>query len=920
MCKKNDVPPRQMSLTSCFRLLRGVDITIGAQSLKSTATLSIPAPAGFNPALPVVVARKFDVKGGSRLKLVGSGKIGGSIISSDASVTAANTTSTATDFNDRMTSIAAPLGTTGFSYDGNGNLKSVTRGDATTSYAYDNKNRLTTTTDPEGNTTTYAYPTGGGSCSTCGGGSNNTTPTVITDPLGNITTNTLDKLGRIKQVSDPLNNLTNLSYDRVGRIRTRTDANGNQTVYSYDKLGRIFSQTDAEGGVTQFTYDKRGNLLTLADPENNTTNFEYDKAGKKTKETRPEGQETIYTYYANGLLKSVTDAKGQTTIYSYDKANRLTETRFADNTKHSFGYDKAGNMTSFITPDVQATISYDAANRKTGETVTIGAVTKAYSYSYDTKGNKESFTSPEGVTYRYIYNKNDQPKSITTPAGQITLDYSWVRNTKVTLPNGVTTDYSYNDNSWLSNIAVQKSPNTVFNAGYQFDKVGNITSKANDVTTNYGYDKIYQLNTASNPIVNEAFSYDKVGNRKTKQGTQTPWTYNKNSELLMAEVATFVYDNNGNTTTKTENGPTTTFKYGVTDRLASVQLPDGRSATYTYDPFGRRIKKQVGSEATFFVYADEGLIGEYTAQGAASKTYGWRPGSIWGTNPLYMVEGSNYYFYHNDHLGTPQNMTDATGDIVWEASYEAFGKAMIAANSTITNNLRFPGQYFDEETGLHYNWNRYYDTTSGRYFEKDLIGFGAGDENLYRYVKNKLMNQIDPFGLWGTNIHSGVPKPVYAISNDAGAPTGTYKWGVEVGIDPNVMRIISYYDESTDGGFTGGAGTGWAPVIGDQSKHFNKNPFGQNDSRLDWADYLLNLAIREYKKGNKCKAYKYIGMGLHSLQDYFAHRGWDTGKGFDQHPAWYDDVNDPRNKIPLLHTELTTKKYLISLLRLIRGM
>ena len=423
-----------------------------------------------------------------------------------------------------------------------------------------------------------------------------------------------------------------------------------------------------------------------------------------------------------------------------------------------------GNLTSYSTPDVIAQIQYDAANRKTAETVTIGTVTKTYSYSYDTstplstgsRGNKTSFTSPEGITYSYTYNKNDQPKTISTPAGQISLDYSWVRNSKVTLPNGVIADYSYNKNSWLTGIAALKAPNSVYSANYQFDKVGNITSKASDAstplstgtTTAYGYDKTYQLLNSTNTLNSENFTYDKVGNRKTKQGTQAPWTYNKNNELLAAEVATYGYDANGNTVTKMEGGASTTFGYSATDRLTSVLLPDGRTASYTYDPFGRRIKKQVAAETTLYIYADEGLIGEYTQAGTASKTYGWRPNGIWGTNPVLMTEGANYYFYHNDHLGTPQTMTDSAGDIVWEATYEVFGKAVVDVDSTVVNNLRFPGQYWDEETGLHYNWHRYYDPGTGRYIKVDPIGFDAEDVNLFRYAENNPQVNIDPQGLW----------------------------------------------------------------------------------------------------------------------------------------------------------------------------
>ena len=651
-------------------------------------------------------------------------------------------TSTTTDYSGKIASIIAPAGSTSFEYDGNGNLKKLTRADAITTYTYDSQNRLISQTDPEVNITRYGYSNGGG-CSTCGGGSSsNSTPTVITDPLGGVTANILDKLGRVKQINDPLSNLTNLQYDKVGRVIKRVDANGNATNYAYDALGRVKSQTDAEGGITSFTYDKKGNLLSLTDPESNSTTFEYDKAGRKTKETRPEGQSTTYTYYPNGLLKTVKDGKGQVTTYTYDKANRLTETQFADSTKHTFQYDKAGNLTNYGTPDVQGAIAYDSANRKTQETVVIGSVTKSYGYSYDSKGNKATFTSPEGVAYSYTYNKNDQPKTITTPVGQIVLDYSWLRNTKVTTPNGVVTDYSYNENNWLTNIAALKQTNPVFTAGYDFDKIGNITRKAD---TAYGYDKTYQLLNATNPQLTETFTYDKVGNRKTSAATQEAWSYNRNNELLSYNGTTFGYDLNGNTVSKTGSGGTVTYNYGATDRLTSIQLPDGRTAAYAYDPFGRRVKKQVGSEVTYYLYADEGLVGEYGSGGTFRKGYGWKPNGIWGTDPVFMVEGGKYNFYHNDHLGTPQKMTDQIGNVVWSATYSGFGEATVDAGSTVVNNLRFPGQYWDEETGLHWNFKRYYNPTTGRYLKTDPLGL-IGGINLFAYTSNNPNILIDPDG------------------------------------------------------------------------------------------------------------------------------------------------------------------------------
>jgi RHS repeat-associated protein len=101
---------------------------------------------------------------------------------------------------------------------------------------------------------------------------------------------------------------------------------------------------------------------------------------------------------------------------------------------------------------------------------------------------------------------------------------------------------------------------------------------------------------------------------------------------------------------------------------------------------------------------------------------------------------------HNDHLATPQKMTDSNGTVVWAADYKPFGEATIAV-STITNNLRFPGQYYDTETGLNYNYFRDYNPVIGRYIEADPIGLKGGMNHLFTYVDQNPITFIDPEGL-----------------------------------------------------------------------------------------------------------------------------------------------------------------------------
>ncbi len=111
-----------------------------------------------------------------------------------------------------------------------------------------------------------------------------------------------------------------------------------------------------------------------------------------------------------------------------------------------------------------------------------------------------------------------------------------------------------------------------------------------------------------------------------------------------------------------------------------------------------------------------------------------------------MRQGGQFYFYQNDALGTPKMITSATGAVAWSATYDAFGQAQVLV-SFINNNLRLPGQYYDGETGLHYNFHRDYDPVVWRYISEDPIGFAGGTVNLYEYVAGNPVNWIDPSGL-----------------------------------------------------------------------------------------------------------------------------------------------------------------------------
>jgi RHS repeat-associated protein len=193
-----------------------------------------------------------------------------------------------------------------------------------------------------------------------------------------------------------------------------------------------------------------------------------------------------------------------------------------------------------------------------------------------------------------------------------------------------------------------------------------------------------------------------------------------------AELIT--YDTDGNTTERAASS-------------ANPMPPVTDPADYTYNSSGQRSMKHAAGDKIFHYDLSGQLIAQTDAQGNMIKAYVRQHGQ-----PLaQIVAGGGVCYYHNDHLGTPRKMTDSSAGVVWAADYLPFGQADVIVE-TAKNNLRFAGQYYDQENGLHYNYHRYYDPKLGRYLRADPIGLEGG-VNLYAYAQNNPINYMDPFGL-----------------------------------------------------------------------------------------------------------------------------------------------------------------------------
>ena len=213
------------------------------------------------------------------------------------------------------------------------------------------------------------------------------------------------------------------------------------------------------------------------------------------------------------------------------------------------------------------------------------------------------------------------------------------------------------------------------------------------------------------------------------------------------------YDAAGNLIEKRRpDGSAIWYEYDADDQLIAVEGSDSGRIGFSYDALGRRRAKKTSEGEIGFLWDGDVLLAErrrvISKGGHESDTeYIHEPGSHFPAARLRWIVGGSVELeaYHVDHLGTPRELTDGSGSVVWKGDYDEYGRLESAVHSDKNQNVRFQGQYEDAETGLHYNLFRYYDPDSGRYLTKDPIGL-AGGLNAYKYVPNPVC-WIDPLGL-----------------------------------------------------------------------------------------------------------------------------------------------------------------------------
>ncbi len=579
----------------------------------------------------------------------------------------------------------------------------------------------------------------------------------------------------VTQSADGSSRTASYSYDLLGRTTAETTPENITTTYVYTPQGQV---SGMEGGVyrQQYFYDDRGQLEHLVTyQDQNTpqaTTFSYDSRGNMIEKTYADNAHERYSYRGDGKVTSYTKSDGQVHSYSYDLTGQLTGVDSGSELNRDYEYDMLGRLVKITDHTGEYALEYDAYGNQTAETfpVTEGVrVGRTYdanqrltaltlnestlvSYAYDADGHLSTIDNGSATLYYEYLAGTDQIESRTWSNRQaepfLTMTHSYDRYSRLT---GVTANgrrqigYTLNDDD--RRMTAELADNTVWS--YSYDGLNQLT----------GAVRRDETETAVNSMT---YAYDQIGNRleSEEDGASAAYAANLLNQYTQVNETECIYDANGNMLTNLG----WTYTWNTENRLTAAEK-DNISVEFDYDYMGRRAMKKVYQNNILtrhekYVYNGFKLIAIYDGLNADARTHSfvWQPVDL--DVPLCMTHGGAEYYHLTDGNKNVTELTDASGETVELYQYGPFGQ-ILTENSQI-NPFQFSSEFRDPETALIYYNYRYYDPTLGRWTKRDPIE-EQDDINLYRIVKNELINFWDTLGNSRLSTDISLGKKIAAI-------------------------------------------------------------------------------------------------------------------------------------------------------------
>ncbi|GGV83755.1 putative T7SS-secreted protein [Streptomyces massasporeus] len=649
-----------------------------------------------------------------------------------------------------------------------------------TCYAYDDAGRIISVTDPLGATTQVV-------CDAAG------LPVEVTDPAGGTTRVGRDALGRLVSTVDPVGRVTSLTWNADGQLARRTAPDGATESWTYDGEGNCLTHTSPAGGVTRFEYTHFDLLAARTGPDGARYAFEYDTALRLTRVTNPQGLGWSYRYDAAGRLVSETDFDERTIDYRLDAVGQLT-TRIdplgdvisfthdelgrvickdAAGRTTSYAYDPAGRLLRASGPDGDLIRQYDRRGLIKTELIDGRATT----FRYNAVGRRVGRVTPTGHVTTYTHDTAGRPGLLTTGGQEVTFTHDAAGRELSRVFGSLTVTSAWDEAGRLSAEHLITDGRVLNSRTYTYRADGHLSVVSDRLsgTRTFGLDPVGRVTAVIADGWSERYAYDASGNQISAswpashpgQEATGARTYHGTS-LTRAGDVRYEHDAHGRVTlrqrTRLSRKPDTwRYEWDAEDRLTSVITPDGTRWRYRYDPLGRRTAKQrlasdgeTVIEEVRFTWDGTTLCEQITA----SQDIAHHVALTWdhrGLTPIAQTEriltadarqeeiDRRFFAIATDLVGAPTELVDESGDIAWRTRSTLWGTTAWSRDSSTYTPLRFPGQYYDPETGLHYNYFRHYDPETGRYTAPDPLGLTPAP-NPVTYVDNPHTG-ADPLGL-----------------------------------------------------------------------------------------------------------------------------------------------------------------------------
>ncbi|GGL02131.1 DUF6531 domain-containing protein [Nocardia jinanensis] len=610
-------------------------------------------------------------------------------------------------------------------------------------------------------------------------------PVVVTDGLGGVTAYTWSGDDRLIGRTDPDGYGEAWEFDGEGNLLAHTDRAGGRTRYTYGAFDLVSSRTGPDGATTRYAWDTQRRLVGVTSPLGDTWHYTYDRAGRCTGETDYAGALTRYSHDPCGRIATVTPATGVTRTHTYDVLGRPIAVIAETGEWLRYSYDTAGRMTTAVTGVAElATHTLRFTHAANGQPVTQQVDDRPPSvFEYDRHGRRVSYTAPSGTVTTWQYDPADRITAMQHSGRRLDFTHDrlgrptgWrtgeltvggvfspvghmVAQTVGTVPAGPDTrpairrdDYVWRADGYPLAQTTVEDGGTQVRREYALDEIGRITSIASGerVVERYSYDRLG--NILSGGAADRVTSTEKSAPAIRSDGRHR--REYRNNVLVRRGRTRFHYDDSGRLIRSTTRRPSRPpeirhYRYNAFDQLTELRTSSGERWRYTYDALGRRAAKQrlsddgVAVEQTDYTWDGSRL----TEQADRHTTTHWsyRPGTHIPLTQTVDQNGVDREFLAivTDLVGTPIRLLTESGQVAASAAVTLWGETTWTGSTQTL--LRYPGQQYDPESGLHYNLHRTYDPATGRYLTRDPLGLGPAP-NPVTYPHNPI-TWCDPLGL-----------------------------------------------------------------------------------------------------------------------------------------------------------------------------